>query len=92
MIDDIMNSDKSDKKIINLGVNNEILIKDLICKIFSILDYDTEICLEECRDGSVNRRCPNIDLLMDITNISKFTSIEEGLRKTCEWYKRNALL
>jgi nucleoside-diphosphate-sugar epimerase len=92
MLDLIMNSSLSDGRIINLGVADEIVIKDLIYKIFSIFEYDPQINILKSKEGSVNRRCPNIDLLTDITNITKFTSIDEGLKKTCEWYKNDALL
>lgn len=91
MLDCIMNSSLSDKKIVNLGVNDEILIKNLVYKIFNILEYNPQIDISNSKEGSVDRRCPNTDKLIGITNISKFTSLEEGLNKTCEWYKKNAL-
>lgn len=92
MLEKIMKSPLSDNKIINLGINDEILISDLTYKIFSILKYDPKIINFNSKEGSVDRRCPNIDLLTNITNMSKFTSLEEGLSKTCEWYKKDALL
>lgn len=91
MLDRIMNNSLSNNKIVNLGVNDEILIKDLAHKIFSILDYNPHVNIVSSKKGSVDRRCPNIDLLIDITNISKFTPLEEGLKKTCDWYKNDAL-
>lgn len=92
MLERIMNSSRSDGKIINIGVNDEIAIKDLVYMIFFIFDYKSQIVNVKSKDGSVDRRCPNIELMCDITNITKFTSIQEGLKKTCEWYKNNALL
>ncbi len=92
MLDKIMNSQFSDGKIINLGVDDEISIDNLVYKIFSIFDYKPEVLKVLSKDGSVDRRCPNIDLLTHITNITEFTSIESGLRKTCDWYKKDALL
>jgi UDP-glucose 4-epimerase len=92
MLESIMNTELSNGKIINIGVDDEISIENLIYKIFSILDYKSEIVNLRSKDGSVDRRCPNIELMCDITNITKFTSIQEGLEKTCKWYKKNALL
>jgi len=92
MLESIMNSEHSNRKIINIGVNDEISIRDLVYKIFSIFDYKSEILNLNFKDGSVDRRSPNIELMCNITNITKFTSIQEGLEKTCKWYKNNALL
>lgn len=92
MLENIMNSSLTDKKIINLGVNDEILIKDLVYEIFDIFKYDCEILPIKSEEGSVNRRCPNTNILSSITNMENLTPIQVGLKKTCEWYQKNALL
>ena len=54
--------------------------------------YPSEIIEVHCKEGSVDRRCPDTTMLTDITNITNLTSLRDGLLRTCQWYKQNALL
>lgn len=93
MLDNIMNNNLSDKKIINLGVQTETKIGDLVYMIMDIMNYSpSEIINVESKEGSVDRRCPDTTLLTNITNITNLTSLKDGLLRTCQWYKQNALL
>lgn len=93
MLSSLMDSDLSNKKIINLGVQTETKIKDLVHIIMDIMKYyPSEIIEVDCKEGSVDRRCPDTTMLTDITNITNLTSLRDGLLRTCQWYKQNALL
>jgi len=89
MMEKIMNSDLSNSKIINLGVNDEIKIMDLINKLFQYFDYHPKLEIVNSQDGSVTRRCPDVKLLKEIVGEIDNTSLSDGLRKTCEWYAGN---
>lgn len=89
MLEGIMNSNKSSLKIINLGVDDEILISDLVDKLFVELNYFPHTISVDPKQGSTTRRCPDITLLKEIIEDFSLTSLDEGLRNTCKWYLNN---
>ncbi|WP_432824687.1 NAD-dependent epimerase/dehydratase family protein [Dactylosporangium sp. CA-092794] len=42
--------------------------------------------------GSVDRRCPDLTLLRALTGYRPAVELEEGVRRTVEWYRRWAAL
>lgn len=75
----------STREIYNIGNNYEIKIKDLVKLIAK--EMSTEIFLKKspAMEGSVVRRCPNIEKLKKLGYNPKI-SLEEGLKKTISWY------
>lgn len=74
---------------INLGADEEILIKDLIKKIIKISGFDTKVVFDTSKpDGSPRRNSDNKKMAKKVKFYPK-TSLDEGLRKTIEWYKTN---
>ena len=91
-IDDVL--DAFDK-ITNFGVegetyhigndDEELAIKDLAEMLFDLNKRKHDFIIHESPEGSVNRRCPNIDKLKSLGH-SKKVQLTEGLKKTYEWY------
>ena len=73
--------------IFNIGSNDEISIKKLIIKIGKILKIKVLIKKNKLHQGSVTRRCPNINKLKKLGHKNKF-NLNQGLYKTILFYKK----
>ena len=92
-IDDVLDSfqkirDKgSSGEIYHIGNDDEeISIEDLAKLLFDINDEEYSFLIHDAPEGSVNRRCPNIDKLKSLGH-KKQVTLEQGLIKTFDWYK-----
>ncbi|GHT82991.1 nucleoside-diphosphate sugar epimerase [Spirochaetia bacterium] len=82
-----LESDGSDQQVYHIGNVDEITIDTLTRTIGTIMGYSGPYVTAPTYPGSVSRRCPNITKAKyDLTYMPK-VSLEEGLRKTVEWYK-----
>lgn len=76
---------------VNLGVDEEVSIKNLIEKIISISGKKTEVKFDTSKpDGSPRRNCDNSKAKDKIGFIAK-TTFDEGLQKTIDWYRKHYL-
>jgi nucleoside-diphosphate-sugar epimerase len=74
-------------EIIHIGNDKEeIKIKKLVLKILKMLNKKIKLKLLKGKSSSVKRRCPNIKKLHKITGFKPITNLDEGLRKTINWY------
>lgn len=64
-------------------------IGDLADLILKIADHHPERIQKPAPPGSVARRCPDLTKLRTKTNYRPRTPLEEGVRKTYEWYRDN---
>lgn len=74
---------------ITLNVGNsseEIRIEDLVRKIADALKMEITINPEPATEGSPDRRCPDTSKMTALVGIKAQVSLEEGLKRTCEWY------
>ena len=53
--------------------------------LFDLNNREHDFFIHESPEGSVNRRCPNIDKLKSLGH-SKKVELKEGLKNTYEWY------
>lgn len=84
----VMETEKTNGEIIHIGnPKEELSILDLAKKMFELFNYYPSLEILPAPQGSVNRRCPNIDKLVSLTGFFPKISLEEGLIKTFEWYK-----
>ena len=78
-----------DKEIYHIGNNHEISIKFLAEKIVKIIDENIKIKSGKSNHyGGTPRRCPSI-LKMNKLGYNPQVSIDEGLKKTIDWYIKN---
>ncbi|MDO8269839.1 MAG: NAD-dependent epimerase/dehydratase family protein [Candidatus Levybacteria bacterium] len=72
---------------INLGTDEEISIKELLNKIVTIAKISPRVKFDITKpDGSVRRNSDNKKAIKNI-NFKATVSLDEGLKKTIEWYK-----
>lgn len=73
----------------NVGNDGEeIAIGDLAKKILAVAGLGTRIEAKAAANDPVNRRCPDITRARAVLGIEPTVSLDEGLRRTCEWYGR----
>ena len=86
----VMESGRTNNEIIHIGNDTEeITIKDLAKKMFEISGFRPSVDIKPAPEGCVQRRCPDITKLKSLTGFNPGISLNEGLRKTMEWYKSN---
>jgi UDP-glucose 4-epimerase len=76
-----------DSGIFHIGNDlEEVEIIKLAKMINQYYDNHVEYDIKNAPIGSVQRRCPNIEKLIKATEYSPKVSLEEGIKKTIEWY------
>jgi nucleoside-diphosphate-sugar epimerase len=74
---------------INLGSGKEITIKELVNLIAELTDYKGKIMWDTTKPDGQPRRCLDVSKAKKEFSFEAKTSLEEGLRKTIEWYMRD---
>ncbi len=83
----VMESKKTDGGIYHIGSEEETQIKDLAEKLFKIGDWrPRKIEIHSSPKGSVKRRLADIEKIKRDVGWKPETALEEGLKKTFEWY------
>lgn len=72
---------------VNIGSGQEISIKDLANLIKKIVGYDGEIIWDKTKPNGQPRRCLNTEKAKKEFGFEAKTNLEEGIKKTVEWYK-----
>jgi GDP-L-fucose synthase len=78
----------NEREFINVGVGDDISIKNLAILVKKLTDYKGEIVFNTEKPDGMMRK------VMDVSRLNALgwkpkTSFEEGLEKTIEWYKKN---
>ena len=84
-----MNLDKANGKVINIGTGRPLTIFDLATRIIKLCGSEGEIQpkIVKNRRTDVKHRFPEIGKMIKILNFYPKISLEEGLKKTIEWYR-----
>ena len=82
----VAGSGKSKGEIINIGNDEEITIQDLAKKMFDLFGFHPQIESLPAPQGSVARRCPDINKARGLLGYAPEVELEEGLKRTYEWY------
>jgi UDP-glucose 4-epimerase/UDP-glucuronate decarboxylase len=85
----IVASRENSNDIINIGVQQETEIWDLIYKLIELSGKSLMLNDLGCPKGSINRRLPNMDKFKAKYGEFKYTRLEDGLKKTYNWYMNN---
>ena len=72
----------------NLGTGSEVRIRDLVHLIASLVSYQGEIVWDSSRPDGQPRRCLETSRARTEFGFEANTALEEGLRRTIEWYTR----
>ena len=84
---EVHNSKSTRNKVLNIASGKEISIETLIKLIAKYLSCDIPIVYERERPGDVRRHIANIYLCADLIGFKPTVSLEEGLKKTVDWYQ-----
>jgi len=76
--------DKSDP--VNLGAGREIKIRDLVAQIASLTGFEGETRYDPSKPDGQPRRCLDTSRAETEFGFVAGTSLEEGLKRTIEWY------
>ena len=83
----VMESEKTDHGTYHIGTREEMPIKDLIEKLFTLMNWHPkELDIKNSSDGSVKRRLADVSKIKRDTGWEAKTTLEDGLRRTVEWY------
>ena len=71
--------------IYNIGTEDEVSINTIVSLIAKALDIKINLIPSSLKQGSTNRRCPDITKIKNIGFVP-MTSLQDGLAKTISWY------
>src|SRR2546421_3163310 len=74
---------------VNLGNGREVLIRDLIQTIARLTGFEGEIRWQPDKPDGQPRRCLDVTRAFEKFGFRAQTSLEDGLRRTIDWYERN---
>ena len=77
---------------INLGSGIEISIRELSEKILNFMNSDLEIKWELDKPNGQPRRCVSIEMAKREIDFKPQIGLDEGLKRTIDWYESNFLL
>ncbi len=76
-----------DDYFVNVGVGEDIKIKDLARLIADIVGFDGEIRFDKSKPDGVYRKLLDVNKIKELGWEAK-TSLSEGVKKTYEWYEK----
>lgn len=85
----IYNCKKTRGKILNIGSGKETSINTIIKTIMRILNCEKPIIYKKERPGDVRRHIADISLAKKLINFEQKINLEDGMKKTINWYKQN---
>lgn len=74
---------------VNLGSGEELPIRDLVAKISEIVGYDGGIRWDASKPDGQPRRNLDVSRARDLFGFEATTPLDDGLRRTVEWYLSN---
>ncbi len=74
---------------INLGVGQEITIRDLAGLVARLTGFRGELRWDPSRPDGQPRRCLDTSRAKELLGFEAKTALEEGLRRTIAWYEEN---
>ena len=84
----VYGSAESRGKIVNIASGKEVSIGMIVSLIVRMTGYRGDVAHEPERPGDVRRHRGDISLAQRLFKYEPKVDLEEGLRKTVEWYKR----
>ena len=73
----------------NLGSGREITIRDLTNLVAQLSRFEGEIAWDASRPDGQPRRCLDVSRAFNTLGFRAMTDLEDGLRKTIEWYEQH---
>lgn len=79
-------------ELVNVGLGEDVSISDLVKKIIAHSGKDIKIEYDASRPTIKTRLCLDITKAKEVFNWTPKVSLDEGIKKTIEWYKGNVLI
>ncbi len=76
---------------VNLGVGQEITIRELVDLIVRLTSYEGEIVWDSTKPDGQPRRALDTSRARDAFGFTATTSFEDGMKATIQWYERHAV-
>jgi len=73
---------------LNIGSGKEITIKELVQLIIKLMDADVEIVWNKQKPNGQPRRCVSIEKAKKEIGFTPKIDIEDGLKRTIEWFEK----
>jgi len=83
----LMTTDAAMGEIVNIGNDSSTNVGDLGKLVLRVADFHATLESRPAPPGSVARRCPDLTKLRALTGYEPTVSLEEGVRRTFEWYR-----
>lgn len=84
---ELYNNKSTRNRVLNIASGREISIESLIKAIADYMKFDQPIVYEKERPGDVRRHIANIYLAEDLIGFRPTMDINEGLKRTVDWYR-----
>src|SRR5262245_14945083 len=78
-----------DRAPVNLGSGREIPIRDLAAQIATLSGFEGRLRWDASKPDGQPRRCLSTERAKKLLGWSASTSLEEGLRRTIDWYRKD---
>ncbi len=86
----LMAADAALGRTFNIGVQSpEVTIGELAALACDVVGRDLVLVPGETTAGSPHRRCPDMNLTIELTGHEPAVSLREGLQRTFDWYRAN---
>ncbi|UCH88142.1 MAG: SDR family oxidoreductase [Thermoplasmata archaeon] len=85
----LLDTDKADGEVLNIGAGREIVLKDVYDSLLKLVDSDVEPIYAEEIKGDAKHTLSKVDKARELIGYKPETTIEVGLKKFVEWYKAN---
>ncbi len=83
----VINMPATNGEIINIGTGCPTTIRNLAKLVAKLAGSNSEPKFLEARKHDIKHRCPDVSKMIDLIKYTPETSLEDGLKKTIEWYK-----
>lgn len=86
----LMAADAAVGRIVHIGNDSvETNIGELTELVLKVAGHDPALDRVPAPHGSVRRRCPDLALLRELTGFEPAVSLEDGVRRTFDWYQEH---
>lgn len=90
-VDDILKKQKDPFELVNVGGGKAVSVKDVVRKIIEVSGKKIKLEFDTSKPTIKFNLAVNIDKARKKYNFRPKTSLEEGIKKTINWYKENIL-
>ena len=85
---ELLDMNKADGKVMNIGSGNRISVNDLAKHLREIIGSSSEVNYAEVQRGDAKHTLADVSLAKELMGYEPSVTIEEGLKRFVEWYRR----